>query len=178
MSRKKDKAKLEENKADINQDQAGAVTGQLAEKDKLIEEGQNKLLRALADFDNFKKRANADKAELIKFSNELLIKEQLPIIDNFGKAIDAMQKAGVKDDMIKGLALIKKQIEDVFAKFGVAKVDSLGKPYDPHYHEAIMTKESDKEEGIVLEEMQKGYTMHGRLLRPSMVIVSKKTGGK
>lgn len=168
MSRKKDKAKTE----------AGPLKDQLAEKDKLIEENKNKYLRALADLDNFKKRANMEKDDLVRFSNEVLIKEQLPIIDNFGKAIDSMQKAGVQDEIIKGSALIKKQMEDALKKFGVMEVESLGKPYDPNFHEAIMTKGSDKEEGIILEEMQKGYTLHGRLLRPSMVIVSKKTGGK
>ena len=72
------------------------------------------------------------------------------------------------------MALIKKQVEDALNKFGVKPIESLGKPYDPNSHEAILMKESDKEPGIVLEEMQKGYTMHERLLRPAMVIVSKK----
>ena len=147
---------------------------QISEKDTAIEEAKDKLLRALADFDNFKKRTTAEKEDLIKFSNGILIKELLPVTDNFKKAIESMQKSGVQEDVVKGLALIEKQMEDTFAKFGVKQIKAEGNLYDPHFHEAIMTKESDKEENTILEEVLKGYTIHDKLLRPSMVIVSKK----
>jgi molecular chaperone GrpE len=74
---------------------------------------------------------------------------------------------------MKGIALIKKQIEDAFTKFGVKEIEAAGKPYDPNLHEAIIMKDSDKVPGMILEEVQKGYTMHERLIRPAMVIVSK-----
>jgi molecular chaperone GrpE len=74
---------------------------------------------------------------------------------------------------MKGIALIKKQLEDAFAKFGVKEIEAAGKPYDPNLHEAILMKDSEKAPGIILEEVQKGYTMHERLIRPAMVIVSK-----
>jgi molecular chaperone GrpE len=137
-----------------------------------IEELKNKYLRALADFENYKKRMNLEKDEMVRYSYSLLAFELLPVIDGFARALDFAKKSG-DDDLIKGIALIKKQIEDVLIKFGVKQIESLGKPYDPNLHEAILMKESDKEPGIVLEEMQKGYTMHERLLRPAMVIVSK-----
>ncbi len=146
---------------------------QLAEKEKAIEEQKNKYLRALADLDNYKKRSNLEKDELVRYSNSLMASELLPVIDGFSRAMDFAKKSG-SDDLIKGLALIRKQVEDVLNKFGVKQIESLGKPYDPNLHEAILMKESDKEPGIVLEEMQKGYTMHERLLRPAMVIVSKR----
>ena len=145
----------------------------VAEKDKLIEEQKNKYLRALADLDNYKKRVNLEKDELIRYSNELLVKELLPAIDGFAKAIDFARKTN-NDDLMKGIALIKKQIEDAISKFGVKEIEAVGKPYDPNIHEAILMKGSEKAPGIILEEMQKGYTMHERLLRPSMVIVSRK----
>ena len=145
---------------------------QLAEKEKQIEEQKNKLLRALADLDNYKKRANLEKDELVRYSNEVLAKELLPAIDGFARAMDFAKKLN-SEDLTKGIALIKKQIEDAFMKFGVKEIVSVGKPYDANFHEAILMKESDMEPGIVLEEMQKGYTMHERLLRPAMVIVSK-----
>jgi len=145
---------------------------QVAEKDKLIEEQKNKFLRALADLDNYKKRVNLEKDELIRYSNELLVKELLPAIDGFAKAIDFAKKTN-NDDLMKGIALIKKQIEDAISKFGVKEIEAVGKPYDPSLHEAILMKESEKAPGIILEEMQKGYTMHERLIRPAMVIVSK-----
>lgn len=145
---------------------------QLAEKEKLIEEQKNKYLRALADLDNYKKRVTLEKDELVRYSNELLVKELLPAIDGFTKAMDFARKTD-NEDLVKGIALIKKQAEDALAKFGVKEIGSVGKLYDPNLHEAILTKESEKEPNIVLEEMQKGYTMHERLLRPAMVIVSR-----
>jgi molecular chaperone GrpE len=145
---------------------------QLAEKDRLIDEMKNKYLRVLADLDNYKKRANLEKEELAKFSNEILVKELLPAVDGFARAIDFAKKTN-NDDLIKGISLVKKQVEDALMKFGVKEIVSVGKPYDAHLQEAIFMKESDGDPGIVLEETQKGYTMHERLIRPAMVVVSK-----
>jgi molecular chaperone GrpE (heat shock protein) len=135
---------------------------------------KNQLLRALADFDNFRKRAAIEKEEIAKFSNESLIKELLIVVDGFDKAMNFAKTD--KEDFIKGIALIKKQLEDTLAKFGVSEVEALDKKYDPHFHEAILMKDSEKENGTIIEVMQKGYVLNGRLIRPSMVIVSK--GGK
>ena len=146
---------------------------QMIEKEKLIEEQKNKYLRALADLDNYKKRVNLEKDELVRYSNELLVKELLPALDGFIKALDFAKRSS-NEDLVKGIALIKKQIEDAISKFGVKEIEAAGKPYDPNLHEAILMKESEKAPGIILEEMQKGYTLHGRVIRPSMVIVSKK----
>lgn len=142
----------------------------VADKDEQLKEINNRLLRALADFDNFRKRAAVEKEELSKFSNELLIKELLPVLDGLDKALKFSKD---KEDTIKGITLIRKQLEDALARFGVAGIEALNNKYDPHFHEAISMRDSDGEAGIVIEEIQKGYTMHGRLLRPSMVIVSK-----
>ncbi len=137
-----------------------------------LEDKQNKLLRALADFDNYKKRSALDREQFLQFANEGLITELLPILDGFGRAMEhAPEKAA------KGIALIRKQFEDVLKKHGIAEIEALGKPYDPNLHEAILQKEHKGPENVIIEEMQKGYTLHGRVIRPSMVIVSKK-GGK
>lgn len=138
-----------------------------------LEDFKNKYLRALADLENYKKRAALEKDEIFKFSNENLIRELLPALDSFAKAID-LSRTGPSDDVIKGIALVKKQIEDALAKFGVEQVKAIGEKYDPNFHEAIMMKDSDGEPGRVIAEMQKGYILNGRLLRPAMVIVSKK----
>lgn len=142
-----------------------------------LEEQKNKLLRALADFDNYKKRMAIEREQFVQFANEALIIELLPVIDSLVRALLAAEKIKKSEEMIKGLALVKRQLEDALRKFGVAEIESIGKPYDPNLHEAILQKESSEPEGVVLEEMQKGYTLHGRAIRPSMVIVSKK-GGK
>jgi molecular chaperone GrpE len=139
-----------------------------------LEETKNRLLRALADFDNYKKRAAIEREQFVQFANETLISDLLPIIDGFARAMDAAEKIKAGEEMIKGLALIKRQVEDILKKHGVDEVEALGKPYDPNLHEAILQKEDKGPEGVIIEEMQKGYTLHGRVIRPSMVIVSKK----
>ena len=114
-----------------------------------------------------------EREEIIKFSNEALIVSLLPTIDSFGKAIESADKGG-SEEMIKGLALIKRKIEDELSKFGVKQIEAMGKPFDPAYHEAVMQKEDkEKADGIVLEEMQKGYTLHGKTIRAAMVIVNR-----
>jgi len=147
------------------------------EKDTKIEELKNQLLRLMADFDNFKKRAAAEKEEIAFFSNEALIIALLPIMDNFERAMDhasSCNKEKVSEEFFKGFALIKKQLEDVLLKIGVCPIDCAGKPFDPNFHEAVITKAVEGlEDGTVAEEMQKGYTFRGKLIRPSMVIVSK-----
>jgi molecular chaperone GrpE len=137
---------------------------------------KNRLLRALADFDNFKKRAVVEREQFLQFANEALITDILPVLDGFGRALEAATKAKAGEEIIKGLALINRQLEDALKKHGVAEIEALGKTYDAHFHEAILQKEEEGPEGIIIEEMQKGYVLNGRLLRPSMVIVSKKKG--
>ncbi len=152
----------------------------IEEKDAKIEEQKNQMLRLMADFDNYKKRALADREEIICFSNEVLILELLPIIDSFERAMShALSKkhSAEAEEMIKGFALIKKQLEDMLAKTGLKAIESTGKEFDPNLHEAVLAKEAEGiEDGMVLEEMQKGYKLKEKVIRPSMVIVSKKGG--
>jgi len=125
----------------------------------------------LADFDNFKKRSATDRQQFTHFANQSLITELLPVLDGFGRALEAAKESR---DICEGLSLIKKQFESIFTKHGVKEVEALGKPYDANFHQAMAQKEADGPEGIVLEEMLKGYTLNDRLIRPAMVIVSKK----
>ncbi|OGC04687.1 nucleotide exchange factor GrpE [candidate division WOR-1 bacterium RIFOXYA12_FULL_43_27] len=151
-----------------------------------LDETKNRLLRALADFENYKKRVQNEKEALAKFANETLILDMLPILDNFGRALAEAEKQGGPasplaqqgghEEIIKGLLLVEKQMEDALKKFGVCEVEAEGKMFDPHFHEAIQKIESDKPENTIIEVMQKGYTLNGRLIRPAMVIISK--GGK
>ena len=149
------------------------------EKDAKIEEQKNQILRLMADFDNYKKRAAAEREEIICFSNEVLILGILPILDNFDRAFlhteETAKASTVNDELIKGFALIKRQLEDLLGRAGLTTIEAMGNNFDPHYHEAIMTRESkDQPEDIIIEEMQKGYMLKEKVIRPSMVIVSKK----
>jgi molecular chaperone GrpE len=146
----------------------------LADKETIIEQEKNKYLRLLADFDNFKKRIALEQDNLIQFANENLILALLPVLDGFERAIATCRDEKISEEFIKGILLIKRQMEDALKKFGVEPIPSLDKPYDPNIHEAIMQKKSKKPEGIIIEEVQKGFTIHGKVIKPSMVIISKK----
>jgi len=143
-----------------------------------VEEQKNKWLRALADLDNYKKRVALEQDQFIKFSNESLIKEILPALDGLNRALETAETAKLNEGLIKGFALVSRQLKDALAKFGLEEIAALNQPYDPNVHEAILQKESLGPENIIIEEVQKGYTLHGRVIRPSMVIVSKKKGAK
>ena len=153
--------------------EAEILKGVILEKEKQIEEDRQKLLRALADLDNYKKRMAQEREEIVKLSNEGLIVAMLPVLDGMERAFKTIKPNKENEEILKSLALIKKQFEDTLIKFGVQTVDAAGKPYDPHFMEAIMQQESDGPEHIVLEETQKGYLLYNKLIRPAMVIVSK-----
>jgi molecular chaperone GrpE len=139
-----------------------------------LQEAKNKMLRALADLDNFKKVMNKEREELVKFSNEALIRAILPVYDGFERALATMISKKELEETGKGLALVKRQLEDTLASFGVTVLDASNKSYDPNTMEAILQKESEGPENLVLEQMQKGFILHGRVIRPAMVIISKK----
>ena len=146
----------------------------LAMKDDEIKQLQDRVLRLAADMENTRKRLERERTEGICFANESLIREMLPVVDNLERAIDHAPKDAEGDSLLEGVRMTAKSFLDVLAKFGCAPFDSVGKPFDPKYHEAIMQQEApDQPENTVIQEFQKGYTIHDRLLRPAMVIVSK-----
>ncbi len=137
----------------------------LAQTQKEAKDLYDRLARVSADFDNFKKRVNREKADAIKFANEGVFKEMLPVLDNMQRAIAAGADEGVR--------LVAKQFEDVLAKLGAVGFASLGEPFDPSRHEAVGSRPDDTVPAqIVAEEYQRGYMLHDRLLRPALVIVS------
>ncbi len=137
----------------------------------------DRLLRVSAEFENFKKRTSREMDELRKFSNESILKELLPVVDNLERAISSASEAdGSSQGVIKGVEMTQREILKVFSQFGVKPIEAIGQPFDPIYHQAIMQEETDeKPENTVTKEMQRGYLIHDRLLRPSMVVVSKPT---
>jgi len=139
-----------------------------------VNEMKDKYLRALADLDNMKKRSAIEREEIIRFANETLIAALLPIFDSFDRALKSFEGGRADEEVIKGIALIKKQFEDALARAGVSRIECLGSKFDPHLHEAVMRRKSDKEEDTVLEIMQSGYALHGKVIRPAMVIISEK----
>jgi molecular chaperone GrpE len=146
----------------------------LGGKEKEIEDLKEKLLYHQADFDNFKKLKAKEKQEVLRFGNETLIKELLPVIDNLERAIEHAGKTEEAKAIAEGVALTLNGFLKVLEKFDVSRVEAKGKKFDPNLHEAVYQEESEQvEPGTVIAEFQKGYMMDGRLLRPSMVSVAK-----
>lgn len=143
-------------------------------REKEHKEHHDRLLRLAADFENFKKRAVREKEEWTKFANEDLIKAILPFIDNLERAVNHAEKVTNTDVMIEGVGLTIQQLLQTLNKFGLFAFESVGKPFDPALHEAMLVVETDQHEpNRVIEEFQKGYLLSNRLLRPATVSVSK-----
>ena len=146
----------------------------LEEKEKEAKEHYDRLLRMAADLENYKKRAVKEREEWTKFANEDLMKAILPFIDNLERAINHAEKVVDTGVMIEGIRLTLQQILQTLNRFGLAPFESVGKPFDPARHEAMLVVESDQHEpNQVVEEFQKGYLLNDRLLRPATVSVSK-----
>ncbi len=152
----------------------GELKKKLEEKEKEIKEHHDRLLRLAADFENYKKRAAKDKEDWTKFANEDLLRAILPFIDNLERAINHAQKVADTGVLIEGVRLTIEQILQTLNKFGLSSFQSVGKPFDPTVHEAMLVVETDQHEpNQVVEEFQKGYLLNDRLLRPATVSVSK-----
>jgi len=146
----------------------------LEEKDKEAKENYERMLRMAADLDNYKKRASREKEDWTKFANEEFIKAILPFIDNLERAINHSEKTKDLQGFVEGLQLTIQQLLQTLSRFGVSAIESVGKPFDPAFHEAMMVVETaDHEPNQVVQEFQKGYLLKDRLLRPASVSVSK-----
>ena len=147
----------------------------LSEKAKKYEEYYDKWLRVHADFQNTRKRLEKEKLEFLKFANEDLVLQLLPIIDNFDRALNADKNIEKDEPHLKGILLIKDDLHRLLENYGVVKLNCVRQKFNPELHEAVMVVESEEHpEGTVVEELQAGYTMHGKLIRPASVKVSKK----
>jgi molecular chaperone GrpE len=133
------------------------------------------LLRLKADFENVKKRLEREKLEAIKYANERLLGEVLPIMDNLDRALASLSEGHDPEKVKTGLKLAQSELHQVLEQHGVQTVKALGEAFDPRFHEAMGIVESqDEEDGTILEEVQRGYLLNGRLIRPSRVRVSQK----
>jgi molecular chaperone GrpE len=146
----------------------------LAQTQKEAKDLFDRLARVSADFDNFKKRVNREKQDAIKFANEGLFKEMLPVLDNLQRALASTAEPGSETStIVEGVRLVAKQFEDVLGKMGVVGFPSLGEPFDPARHEAVGARPDERVPAQhVCEEYQRGYLLNDRLLRPALVIVS------
>jgi molecular chaperone GrpE len=148
------------------------------EKDeqKKVKELQDQMLRLRADFENTKKRLERDRTEAIKFANEKLLVEILPIADHLDQAMICLSGGHDPEKVNQGLKIAQEDLHKILERHGVGMVESLGKEFDPQFHEAVGTVESTNQikEGFVADEIQRGYVLNGRLIRPSRVRVAQK----
>ena len=151
------------------------LEAKLEAKEKEAVESYDRLLRVSAEFDNFKKRSNREMDEYRKFANQSLIKEMLSVVDNLELAMNSTDgHKAIDKDLLQGLEMTHREILKVFERFYVKPIDAIGQPFDPAFHEAVMQEETnDSPKNTVINELQRGYMIHDRLLRPSMVVVAK-----
>lgn len=134
---------------------------------------RNRWMRTQADFDNFRKRTNKEKAEARKYRAQELSSDLLETLDNFKRALAVETHSEDGEALKKGMEMVLKKLEAALEKEGVKEIDALGKPFDPHLHQAVMQEESDEyDSGTVIQVLQAGYTLNGRVIRPTMVKVS------
>jgi molecular chaperone GrpE len=132
---------------------------------------QDRLLRTAAEFDNYRKRMDRERRDLAEYMAGEVMTELLPIIDNLERALQA---AAADDPLRKGVELIHRQMLEMLRKRGVKPIEALGADFDPNFHQAVIHEEStEHREGEVMEELQRGYVVGDRLLRPAMVKVAK-----
>jgi molecular chaperone GrpE len=166
--------KTEINVGEVHNQENEDLEKALEEKAKEATANYDKYLRAVAELDNYKKRMIKEKADIIKYSNEDIIKDILPFMDSLDRARE--HDTGDIQAFKDGIALIQEQLLCCLKKHGVERIDAAGVTFDPNFHEALMQVESDQhEDNKVVNEMEKGYLLNGRLLRPSRVCVCKKT---
>ena len=152
-----------------NTEEKAEVAEEKKEEAAAEEDGDAKYLRLMADFQNYKKRVEKEKKDLYSYANEKLATDLLEVVDNFERAL-SHEDSG--DGFKEGMEMIFKQLNGVLEKHGLAEIPALGEDFDPNFHNAVMTEETDKyESGKVSGVLQKGYTLNGKVIRPSMVKV-------
>jgi molecular chaperone GrpE len=148
-----------------------SIVQELTEK---LQEEENKRLRLLADYENFKRRASLDKEALQKYRAQNVMTNLIPVLDNFARAITVEAKTEEAQTMITGLEMIYRTFVQALEDEGLVEIQALDQEFDPNFHQAIMTgSDEEKSSGIVLEQMQAGYMLKDRVLRPAMVKVNE-----
>ncbi|WP_067514977.1 nucleotide exchange factor GrpE [Endozoicomonas ascidiicola] len=156
-------------------DETAVNAGRIEELEQQLALAKDQALRATAEAMNTKRRAEQDVEKAHKFGVDKFVNEMIPVVESLEKGIEnAEQAEGQHETMLEGMRLTHKQLLDALGKFQVLQVNPEGEPFDPNFHQAIsMVPNPDMEPNTVMNVFQKGYTLHGRVIRPAMVVVSK-----
>ncbi|QGG47906.1 nucleotide exchange factor GrpE [Heliorestis convoluta] len=155
-------------------EEVAETKAKLEEAEKELQEWEHRYNRLQADFDNYKRRTVREKEELATYATEGLVKALLPVLDNFQRALQAINGDSASN-VLSGIEMIYRQLLDQLVKEGVEPMVAIGQPFDPNYHEAAMYAPSTEEyqDGTVMDEFQKGYLLKGKVIRPAMVKVAQ-----
>jgi len=154
-------------------DETAKLRQALEEKTREAEANYDRYLRAVAELDNAKKRAQREREDYLRYANESLLRDLLPVLDNFERAVRAARIAEEAPGLLAGVELIRRELLKVLEKFGVTSYSAVGQPFDPEKHEAVGRLETTEHpEMTVVEETLAGYLLNGKVLRPAMVIVA------
>ncbi len=136
---------------------------------------KDRYLRLAAEFDNYRKRTQREKEELLRYGTEQILRQLLPFDEVFAQAVDALEQGRPKDDPIRtGLEMLKEEFSRLLSSIGLVRIETSGRQFDPSLHEAVATRETaDVPEGAILEEHRPGYLFHDRVLRPAAVVVAR-----
>ena len=146
-----------------------------------LESAMNNWKRTAADFENYKKRKEAENKELIEFAREVAVAKLLPALDSLEQALRHMPPADDPDfpkkyeNWQKGVNGIVMQLDKTLGELGVQKIQAIGKKFDPNFHEAVKEVNSEQDDGIIVDELQSGFILNGKVIRPSQVVISKKS---
>lgn len=155
-------------------EEAPAEDDEKVKLEQEIEELKSRYLRVQADYDNFRKRTKSEKEASAKYRSQSLAEQLLPVLDNFERALVVETTNEESKSILTGVDMVYRQLKDALQQEGVEEVEALGKPFDPHVHQAVMQEKSEEHDsGIVTEVFQKGYRLKDRVIRPAMVKVSE-----
>lgn len=164
----------EETSGEESVESSQAVEEGSSEENPELLQLKDKYLRTLAEYENFRKRSEKEKAQMFELGAKSIIEALLPVVDNFERALSHVQEEEKDSPFVKGIEGIYKQIQKMFADCNIQEIEALGKKFDPALHNAVMTEEEgDAEEDTITQDLQKGYTYRGNVVRHSMVKVKK-----
>ncbi|GAA0443012.1 nucleotide exchange factor GrpE [Lentibacillus halophilus] len=168
-----DQVETEEGDTETKAENSSSLQAQLDKEKQEKEEMHQQVLRVQAEFDNFKKRTQKEKEANQKYKAEEMVQDLLPVMDNFERALQVDVNEETKS-FADGITMVYRQLKEALAKHGVEEMETVGKSFDPNIHHAVMQVEDDEAESeTVVEEMQKGYYLKDRVIRPAMVKVNK-----
>ncbi|SHF67818.1 nucleotide exchange factor GrpE [Ornithinibacillus halophilus] len=170
----KPEVELEDNNdTSVNEDEFNTLKQEVEQLQKEKDDAYQRLLRQQAEFDNFKKRTQKEKEADRKYKSQDLVNELLPAIDNFERALQ-VEVDDTNKNLVEGITMVYNQLIAALSSQGVEVIETVDKEFDPNYHHAVMqVEEEDKDSNIIVEELQKGYLLKDRVIRPAMVKVNK-----